>query len=289
MAELFHESRDVVSAAFSSSPYAWNPISQRSARGGKNRRKSRFRKIPILNTLSPSVVVSGVSFLLSLYCLTQSFGVRTTLGVMFILTCHEFGHVAALKVFKVPALAPIFFPWVGAFIVMLEEIKNARIQAWIGISGPIAGIAATLGLHLLASRLQSIVLFDVIIWGYGFHLFNLIPAGTLDGGHIAGFVGRWLWIPGAVIFAYNVFWTARLPWFAWISMGIVTITVVYQAIAVFLERSASKRPARSGDTPRAATLGMWLMWLGLLGICGCGLYVGKMQRSDLKGIASEVR
>jgi Zn-dependent protease len=156
---------------------------------------------------------------LSLVSLLVSFAVQWWLvgpvwatAFCFILASHEAGHLLASRIFHIPVLWPVFIPKIGALILLKDEVKNPYHEAWLGISGPIAGLTATGVIHLLAIKTGSRELAHCSAAGYVIHAFNLIPLGDLDGGHIAPMVGRWLWIPGALtMFGLLVFFT-ELPW-----------------------------------------------------------------------------
>lgn len=291
MAELLHEPRRSVVGAFYREATGSDQVTQLPglpARVAQTHRKRRFFGIGMPDRPSGSALASVLSFLLNFYFLKKSFGLPSSLGFLCILGCHELGHSAAARYFKVPALWPIFLPWMGACVVLLKQAKDTREQAWIGIAGPITGIAATSALHILALHLDSVALLEVVIWGYTIHLFNLIPAGTLDGGHIAGFLGRWLWVPGAVILGIAGVWSTDLPWYGRALIGLVTLTAAFRAGVVFLEWLGIKEPPEREESPRLAKLTMWIMWLCLLGLCGGGLCLGTLQLPALISNSIEV-
>jgi Zn-dependent protease len=158
---------------------------------------------------------------ISVLSLLLSFGVQchftepvSAAGIYFILAAHEAGHLVACRVFNVPALWPFFIPQLGALIILKEQPKNPYQEAWLGVSGPLAGLLATGAVHLLAFLTNSPALEFCAAAGYALHVFNLIPLGDLDGGHIAPLFGRWLWfLGGALQLALLVFYT-ELPWLA---------------------------------------------------------------------------
>jgi membrane-associated protease RseP (regulator of RpoE activity) len=70
--------------------------------------------------------------------------------LLFILTCHEFGHYIACRLYKVEATLPFFLPsppfigigTFGAFIRIKSPLPSRRAVFDIGVAGPLAGFAA---------------------------------------------------------------------------------------------------------------------------------------------------
>ncbi|GHT26741.1 hypothetical protein FACS18942_04780 [Planctomycetales bacterium] len=76
---------------------------------------------------------------------------KFSLPLMFILTCHEFGHYIQSCRYGVRSSLPYFIPLpfgpfgtLGAVIGMDSRIPNTRALFDIGISGPIAGLIPTM-------------------------------------------------------------------------------------------------------------------------------------------------
>ncbi len=74
-------------------------------------------------------------------------------ALFFILTCHEMGHYLTAFKYRVGTSLPYYVPfWVpffnlgtmGAFIKIKEPIPNRKALLDIGLSGPLAGLLATL-------------------------------------------------------------------------------------------------------------------------------------------------
>jgi membrane-associated protease RseP (regulator of RpoE activity) len=176
-----------------------------------------------------------------------------SIPLLAILGCHEMGHYVVAKRYHVRASLPFFLPSVpplgtlGAFISMRDPIPNRRALLDIGVSGPLVGFAIAIpvtlaGLALtaatpggsLAESPQPSILFLALSrffpipgpvvqhplafagWvGLFVTAINLLPAGQLDGGHVArALLGRYQFYVswGAVIllFGMSFFYTG---WF----------------------------------------------------------------------------
>ena len=77
-------------------------------------------------------------------------GLWYALPILFILTCHEFGHYIACRIHDVDATLPFFLPMpflpltgtLGAVIRIKESFPSKRALFDIGVAGPIAGFVA---------------------------------------------------------------------------------------------------------------------------------------------------
>lgn len=220
-----------------------------------------------------------------------SFGLLTILGV------HELGHYIAARRHGIAVTVPYFIPvplglgTFGAFIQLRSPVETRRALFDVGIAGPLAGLLAAVpifALGLTQSALtpawgsdglgRSLLVEALVQWirphgeGYAILLhplalagwfgllvtgFNLLPAGQLDGGHIAQavlgrharwlsvlmlaalFVMGWLYWPGWFVWAFFVALTSlRQPtplnelssldgsraWVALLGLAILTLT-----------------------------------------------------------------
>lgn len=90
-------------------------------------------------------------------------GLIYSTSLLFILTCHEFGHYIACRIYRVESTLPLFIPsppliavgTFGAFIRMLSPLPSRKATFDIGVAGPIAGFialipVAVIGLHYMA-------------------------------------------------------------------------------------------------------------------------------------------
>ncbi len=122
------------------------------------------------------------SMVLALGAYWSIWGWQFALGFILSIYVHEMGHVAALRSLGISASAPMFVPFLGAFVRLHEYPRSPREDAVVGLAGPIYGAAAAIGCFLVY-RLSSIELFGALARaGAIINLFNLIPIWQLDGG-----------------------------------------------------------------------------------------------------------
>lgn len=133
---------------------------------------------------------------LSIGLYATQWGLPFAIGFVLLIFIHESGHALVLWKERIPAGAPVFIPFLGAFISMKGRPRDAWIEAKVAFGGPLIGSLAAWAV-LLAGWLRQ----DPFLAGLGhvgvlINLFNLIPVSPLDGGRIAGAFTRTFWIVG---------------------------------------------------------------------------------------------
>ena len=108
--------------------------------------KLKFAVIPLLKFL-PLLLKSGGTMLLMIWVYTQLWGWKFAVGFAFLLLVHECGHLVVAKKFGLKVGAPIFIPFMGAFIALKEAPRNAWMEACVGIGGPILGTIGALAVQ----------------------------------------------------------------------------------------------------------------------------------------------
>jgi len=166
--------------------------------------KLKFFILPALKFL-PILLKSGGTMLLMIWIYTAMWGWKFAVGFVLLLFVHECGHLIVAKKFGLKVGAPVFIPFMGAFIALKEAPRNAWMEACVGIGGPMLGTLGALACNSLGEIFDAPVFIALAWFGYFLNLFNLTPVGMLDGGRIVTALSRWLWLPGLAV----------LLWFGW--------------------------------------------------------------------------
>ncbi|MGE5358621.1 MAG: site-2 protease family protein, partial [Bacteroidales bacterium] len=115
---------------------------------------------------------------------------------VLLILVHECGHALALRREGIDAGAPVFVPFVGAFIAMRSLPRNAYVEAKVGIAGPVLGSIAAWAVLCAGLASGSRMLVNLAHVGILINLFNLIPVSPLDGGRVAGAFSQGAWVAG---------------------------------------------------------------------------------------------
>lgn len=234
-----------------------------------NTRKEGALLRRLLRLLIDHKCISMVSLLVTFGLHSCSLGKTSATGLCFILVAHEAGHLVAGSYLKISLPWPVFIPKVGALILLKEETRTSYDSAWLGVSGPIAGLLATGAIHFLSIYTDLSELRSCAKAGYAMHLFNLIPFGDLDGGRIALFIGKWLWILGAGLQLTLLFYFRNLPWYT----ALLFVWILWSGCLKIWRSILGCSCAV--DVPRGlgpnARVGMATLYGLLILVCICGL------------------
>jgi len=140
----------------------------------------------LLLLLKVKFVGTALTMLLSIGAYALLFPVWFAVGVVVLIWVHEMGHILQLKREGIKASAPMFIPFLGAFVAMKEMPKNALAEARVGLAGPVLGTLggfATLGLY---AGTGNELFLGLAYFNFLINLFNLAPILPLDGGRAVG-------------------------------------------------------------------------------------------------------
>jgi hypothetical protein len=118
------------------------------------------------------------------------------LGLLGVVLIHELGHAWVMRAHGLRAGAPIFIPFVGAFIAMRDQPRDARVEAEIGYGGPLAGAMASTVAFVAFYVSTEVAWLFVALAGFVLNLFNLVPVHPLDGARICAAITPKLWLVG---------------------------------------------------------------------------------------------
>ncbi|MEE2829258.1 MAG: site-2 protease family protein [Myxococcota bacterium] len=154
---------------------------------------------------------SLVTMLLSVWAYSWIFGWPFAVGFVALIFVHEMGHAVALRQQGIPAGAPVFIPFLGAFIAMKGRPRDAYVEAIVGIGGPILGTIGAVVCLVIAILTDPYpgwwhmgsqgmnIFYGLAHVGFLINLFNMIPVSPMDGGRITGAISRSLWILGYIV------------------------------------------------------------------------------------------
>jgi Zn-dependent protease len=139
------------------------------------------------------------TMLLSIGAYALEWGWAFAAGFVLLIFVHEMGHAVALRREGIPAGAPVFIPFVGAFVAMQGRPCDAAVEARVAMAGPLIGSLAAwavLGAGLAWPQPLLVALGHTAVL---LNLFNLVPVPPLDGGRIAGAFTRTYWVLGYAV------------------------------------------------------------------------------------------
>lgn len=147
-----------------------------------------------------------ISMLLTVLIYMQTYGLPFAIGFVMLIFLHEMGHSLMAKYEGLDVSAPMFIPFVGAFIRMKELPKSAMTEAKIAMGGPVLGSLSAFVCYGLYSLTKDPFFLHLTYVGLLINLFNLIPLSPLDGGRVAGAISPKIWIIGLIIAVAVMFW-----------------------------------------------------------------------------------
>src|ERR1700724_3205316 len=226
--------------------------------------KLKFFILPALKFL-PILLKSGGTMLLMIWVYTALWGWKFGVGFVLLLLVHECGHLIVAKKFGLKVGAPVFIPFMGAFIALKEAPRNAWIEACVGIGGPILGSLCALASNSLGEIFDAPIFIALAWFGYFLNLFNLTPVGMLDGGRIVTALSRWLWLPGFAV----------LLWFGWkfpnFIVWLLVIASLPRIISLFRKRTEEER--RYYEVTAAQRWTMSILYFGLIAVLIFGMHL----------------
>ena len=152
------------------------------------------------------LLLTGGTMLVSIVVYAFSFGWPYAVGFVLLILVHELGHYIAARQHGLDVGAPVFIPFVGAWISLKETRLEPEVEARIALAGPMLGSIAALVCYLLARDGQGRIYMALAQAGFMLNLFNLVPLSPLDGGRVAGVISPRLWLLGVPLLGAIFLW-----------------------------------------------------------------------------------
>ncbi len=111
-------------------------------------------------------------------------GWRFGIGFVLLILVHELGHYVEARRQGLSPQIPVFIPFLGAYVALRNQPFDPWRNALVSIAGPVAGGVAALACLVYGNAIDSDLLRALAYVGFLLNLFNLLPIGPLDGGHV---------------------------------------------------------------------------------------------------------
>jgi Zn-dependent protease len=142
------------------------------------------------------VTLTAGTMVLSVAVYATIWGWPYAAGFVLLIFAHEMGHFVAARQRGLAVGAPVFIPFVGAWIALKEMPMSVETEAYIAIAGPIAGTLAAFAVYFYGRNTGQGLYLALAYAGFFLNLFNLLPLSPLDGGRITAILSPRIWFVG---------------------------------------------------------------------------------------------
>jgi Zn-dependent protease len=218
------------------------------------------------------IFTTAGSMLVSIGAYALLFGWKFGVGLVLLIFVHELGHVLELRRQGVPASAPMFIPFVGAFVAMKELPQDAWREARVALAGPLLGTVGAVGVWIAAVAYDSTFLMAMAFVGFFLNLFNLLPVVPLDGGRAVAALHPAIWGIGV----------AGLAVLTWLRPNPILLIVVVLGGLELWHRWQSRHDAAAQGYYRVKPwqrVAVGAVYLGLAAFLGFAIYETHVPRS----------
>lgn len=210
-----------------------------------------------------------VTMLVSVAAYALFYGWRFAVGLVLLILVHEMGHVIALRRLGLPATAPIFLPFLGAFVGLKQPPRSAWEESVSGLAGPALGTVGAGAVALLAQATGSQFLQALAFTGFLINAFNLLPVLPLDGGRVAASLHPGLWLVGLLALTALTVLRPSAVLILIIVLGVVELLSRWRARRGEQGRAYYTLPARRRTLLAVAYVGL----LAVLGVAAEATFV----------------
>lgn len=201
-----------------------------------------------------------ISMLVTIGIYASMFGWRYGVGFVLLIFIHEMGHFIEARQVGLKVSAPIFVPFIGAYIAMKEQPHNVVIEARVALGGPVWGSLAALFCLVMGVNFHDGLFMALAYTGFFINIINLIPVSPLDGGRIVSAISPKIWLIGLPILAVSAFYFFNPIIILLLALG------AYEAFRQWKSRDASYY-----ETPGNIRAQFAVLYFGLLLLLGIGM------------------
>ena len=204
------------------------------------------------------LVPTMLTMVLSIGVYALAYGWRYAVGIVAMLFIHEMGHYIAARQRGMSVGMPTFIPFVGAWVALKDQPRDAETEAYIGLAGPMLGSVGAIAAWFLARDGGVHWLLAVAYTGFFINLINMIPLPPLDGGRITAVLSPRIWLLGVPIIGV-------LLWYRF-SMVLLLVALL-AAPHVFTALSMGKRDEQAQQYYAVSSRVRWeygLIYVGLI-------------------------
>ncbi|MBI2932575.1 MAG: site-2 protease family protein [Planctomycetes bacterium] len=209
------------------------------------------------------VLPTALTMLLTIGAYAQLWGWRFGVGFVVLILLHELGHAVVIMAKGLRTSPIVFIPFVGAFISIKDQIRDATVEAETAYGGPAAGALASTGCFIIYAASGHAFWLHLAYLGFFMNLFNLLPVSPLDGGRVVTAISTWLWVIGLLL-AGAV---------AWYTLNILLILIVLLGLGRVVSEWQARRKGGTASYYRVSGGYRALMSVAYFGLCG---YLGYM-------------
>jgi Zn-dependent protease len=233
---------------------------------------AKFGKAALLLVGKGKFLATAGSMLVSIAAYALIWGWKFGAVFVALLFIHEIGHVIQLRREGVRASAPMFIPFLGAFVAMKEMPKDAGAEARVGLAGPVLGsIGCLIPVALWQITGHEFWQASAFI-GIFLNLFNLLPVLPLDGGRAMAALSPWVWAIGFVLF---------LGLLVFFPSPILILIVLLGGMETWRRWKQRKSPEAQEyhRVSRGTRIAVALVYIGLVVALGAGLELTHLERT----------
>lgn len=147
------------------------------------------------------MLTSILTMLVTIWVYAQFYGLSFAVGFVGMILIHEMGHYVAARQRGLSVSLPAFIPFVGAWINLREQPRNAETEAYVAFAGPFIGTLGAFAAFYHGQSTNNEFWIALSYTGFMLNLFNMIPISPLDGGRITQILSPRIWFLGAPLLA----------------------------------------------------------------------------------------